>query len=110
MRTLSYSERRICKALGISRNNLRYVPHPRDDEGALTADILRFAGHYGRDGYRRIHALLRSEGWEVGHGRVRRWQREGLKVPQKQPKRGRLWLDDGCCIRLRPERRNHVWS
>lgn len=111
MRTLGYSERRICKALGISRNTVRYVPQPRDDEDALTADILRFAGQYGRYGYRRVHALLRSEGWEVSHGRVMRlWQREGLKVPQKQPKRGRLWLNDGSCIRLRPERRNHVWS
>src|SRR5215467_3726522 len=34
----------------------------------------------------------------------------GLKVPHKQPKRGRLWLADGSCIRLRPEQRNHVWS
>ena len=102
MRTLGYSERRICKALGISRNTVRYVPQPRDDEDALTADILRFAGQYGRYGYRRVHALLRSEGWEVSHGRVMRlWQREGLKVPQKQPKRGRLWLNDGSCIRLR---------
>ena len=47
----------------------------------------------------------------MSHGRVMRiWQREGLKVPQKQPKRGRLWLNDGSCIRLRPERPNHVWS
>ena len=111
MRTLGYSERCICKALGISRNTVRYVPQPRDDEDALTATILRFAGQYGRYGYRRVHALLRSEGWEVSHGRVMRlWQREGLKVPQKQPKRGRLWLNDGSCIRLRPERRNHAWS
>ena len=38
------------------------------------------------------------------------WRREGLKVPKKQPKRGRLWLGDGSCVRLRPEHRNHVWS
>ena len=37
-------------------------------------------------------------------------RREGLKVPARQPKRGRLWLADGSCIRLRPEYRNHVWS
>ena len=34
----------------------------------------------------------------------------GLKVPQKQPKRGRLWLNDGSCIRHRPQYKNHVWS
>lgn len=111
VRSLGYSERRICKALGISRNTVRYEPDPRPDESALTADIVRFAGQYGRYGYRRIHALLQSQGWEVSHGRVMRiWQREGLRVPQKQPKRGRLWLNDGSCIRLRPTHRNHVWS
>jgi len=106
-----YSERRICKALGISRNTVRYEPQPRPDESALTGSIVKLAGQYGRYGYRRVHALLQSQGWQVSHGRVARiWRREGLKVPSKQPKRGRLWLHDGSCIRLRPERPNHVWS
>ena len=62
-------------------------------------------------GYRRITALLRTEGWQVNAKRVQRiWRREGLKVPQKQPKRGRLWLNDGSCIRLRAAWPNHVWS
>jgi transposase InsO family protein len=66
---------------------------------------------YGRYGYRRITALLKHEGWRVNHKRVERiWRREGLKVPKKQPKRKRLWLNDGSCIRLRPEYKNHVWS
>jgi transposase InsO family protein len=65
----------------------------------------------GRYGYRKIAALLRDAGWLVNDKRVERiWRREGLKVPKKQPKRGRLWLTDGSCIRLRPEYRNHVWS
>lgn len=55
--------------------------------------------------------MLRSDGWQVNHKRVQRiWRQEGLKVPQKQPKRGRLWLNDGSCIRKRPQYRNHVWS
>lgn len=33
-----------------------------------------------------------------------------MKVPKKQPKRKRLWLNDGSCIRLRPEHKDHVWS
>jgi transposase InsO family protein len=58
-----------------------------------------------------ITGLLRNEGWNVNHKRVERiWRREGLKVPKKQPKRGRLWLNDGSCVRLRPEHKNHVWS
>jgi putative transposase len=55
--------------------------------------------------------MLRQEGWQVNHKRVERiWKREGLKVPKKQPKRGRLWTNDGSCIRLRPEYEDHVWS
>jgi transposase InsO family protein len=75
------------------------------------ADITGLAMKYGRYGYRRITALLNQKGWQVNHKRVERiWRREGLKVPQKQPKRGRLWLNDGSCIRLRPEHEDHVWS
>jgi hypothetical protein len=77
----------------------------------LTADIIELARQYGRYGYRRIAASLRRAGWMVNKKRVERiWRCEGLKVPAKQPKRGRLWLNDGSCIRLRPERPNHVWS
>jgi len=77
----------------------------------LTASIERLAKQYGRYGYRRVRQLLVNEGWRVSVKRVYRiWRREGLKVPSRQPKRGRLWLNDGSCIRLRPERPNHVWS
>ena len=73
--------------------------------------MIALARQYGRYGYRRISALLRDAGWLVNDKRVERlWRREGLKVPMKQPKRGRLWLNDGSCIRLRPEYRDHVWS
>lgn len=55
--------------------------------------------------------MLRNEGWRVNHKRVERlWRQEGLKVPRKQPKRRRLWLNDGSCIRLPPTHPNHVWS
>jgi transposase InsO family protein len=74
-------------------------------------DITALATKYGRYGYRRITALLNERGWQVNHKRVERiWRKEGLKVPKKQPKRSRLWLNDGSCIRLRPEHKDHVWS
>ena len=77
----------------------------------MTDQIVTLASQYGRYGYRRITALLRDEGWEVNHKRVERiWRREGLKVPKRQPKRRRLWLNDGSCIRLRPQKKDHVWS
>ncbi len=73
--------------------------------------IIQLARKYGRYGYRRIRQMLKADGWNVSYTRVYRiWRQEGLKVPVKQPKRGRLWLNDGSCIRLRPERPNHVWS
>ena len=71
----------------------------------------RLAGRFGRYGYRMVTGMLRAEGWVVNHKRVERiWREEGLKVPKKQPKRGRLWLTDGSCIRLRPLYRHHVWA
>ena len=111
MDVLDVSERRACRALGQHRSTQRKVPHGRDDEERLSADIVELARQYGRYGYRKIAALLRRAGWLINDKRVERiWRREGLKVPRKQPKRGRLWLTDGSCIRLRPEHRNHVWS
>jgi len=111
MAKFSVSERFACKVLGQHRSTQRKTPRGRPDEEALTADIIRLACRYGRYGYRRITAMLRSEGWTVNAKRVERiWRREGLKVPQKQPKKGRLWLNDGSCVRLRPEYPNHVWS
>ena len=83
----------------------------RDDETKLTQAIIELASEYGRYGYRRITALLHHQGWQVNHKRVERiWRTEGLKVPQKQPKRARLWLTDGSCVRKRATHRNHVWS
>lgn len=108
---LSVSERRACRVLGQHRSTQRKVPRGRPDEDALTRAIIELASEYGRYGYRRICALLNEQGWSVGVSRVARiWRREGLKVPSKQPKRGRLWLNDGSCIRLRPSWPNHIWA
>ena len=108
---LGVSERRACQVLGQHRSTQRKLPKTPDDEAALTADITALALQYGRYGYRRITAMLHRAGWVVNVKRVERiWRREGLKVPHRQPKRGRLWLNEGSCIRLRPEHPNHVWS
>jgi putative transposase len=108
---LTISERRACRALGQHRSTQRKAPRGQEDEERLTADLIELARQYGRYGYRKIAALLRAAGWLVNDKRVERiWRREGLKVPQKQPKRSRLWRADGSCIRLRPEYPNHVWS
>src|SRR5271155_2646360 len=105
------SERRACQLVNQPRGTQRYQPTWREDENALTRAIVELASEYGRYGYRRITALLKRDGRQVGKGRVERiWRREGLKAPQRQKPRGRLWFSDGSCLRLRPERANHVRS
>ena len=112
MRTVfGVSERRACRVIRIARSSQRYRKRKSVTEPPLTRRVVELATQFGRYGYRRITALLRREGWCVNHKRVERlWRQEGLKVPQKQPKRRRLWLNDGSCVRLRPEFRGHVWS
>ena len=108
---MAVSERRACQVLSQPRATQRYTTSVAGDEVALTAAIVALATQYGRYGYRRITEMLVAGGWHVNHKRVERiWRQEGLKVPAKQPKRGRLWLNDGSCVRLRPEYRHHVWS
>jgi putative transposase len=105
------SERQACRIVEQPRGTQRYTAVVRADEDALTGAIVALASQYGRYGYRRITSLLVEAGWQVGCDRVQRiWRREGLKVPKKHRPRGRLWLNDGSCIRLRPRHRNHVWS
>jgi len=108
---LGVSERRACTVLGQVRKTQRRTPCVTNEEERLRARIIELATKYGRYGYRRITAMLNRDDWIVNHKRVERiWRMEGLKVPQKQPKRRRLWLNDGSCVRLRPEYKDHVWS
>ncbi len=105
------SQRRACRILSQPRGTQRYRPILRPDEDQLTQRIISLACQYGRYGYRRIAVMVNRSGLRVSRDRVERiWRREALQVPRKQRPRGRLWLNDGSCIRLRPERPNHVWS
>ena len=108
---LGYSERRICKVLVFNRSTFRYEKVIDHDQEKLKSRVIDLASQYGRYGYKKITGLLNMEGFEVGKDRVWSiWRSEGLKVPQRQPKRGRLYLADGSCIRKRAEYKNHVWS
>ena len=105
------SQRRACRVLGQSRATQQRSAHVPDDEPRLVRRMAELAGEYGRYGYHRVAALLRADGFAVNHKRVGRlWRGEGLRVPGRQPKRGRLWLNCGSCVRLRPAHANHVWS
>ena len=100
---LDVPERQACRVLGQNRSTQRKRRRTADDEAALTQAVIALAKQYGRYGYRRITALLHAEDWACNHKRVERiWRAEGLKVPPRQPKRGRLWLSDGSCVRLWP--------
>jgi len=108
---LGVSERRAGRVLGPARSTQRHEATVPEDESFLVRDRIWFATRYGRYGYRRVTGLLQAAGWGVNRKRVeRRWRREGLQVPRRQPKRRRLWLNDGSCVRLRPARKDHVWS
>ena len=108
---LRVSERRACRVIGQARTTQRRELRVKDDEEQLVSEIVDLASRFGRYGYRTVTGLLRLSGWRVNRKRVERiWKQEGLKVPRKQPKRGRLWLNDGSCIRLRPQHKDHVWS
>jgi len=105
------SQRRACLVIGVYRSTQRYEKKTSIDSEFIRERIVNLASKYGRYGYRRITALVRGEGNRVNHKRVQRiWRQEGLKVPQKQPKRGRLFLENGSIIRQRPLYKNHVWS
>jgi putative transposase len=105
------SERHACLVVKQPRGTQRYRPTQRDDEDTQTQAIATLTSQYGRFGYRRITALLRRAGWNIGKDRVEPiWRREGRKVPKKQKPRGRLWLNDGSCVWPRPEHADHVWS
>jgi transposase InsO family protein len=96
------SERAACSLVELSRAAYRYMPLPTDDEEPLRAEVSRMASTYGRYSYRFIAGMMRNAGWSQATaskvGRI--WREENLKIPQKQPPRGRLWLNDGSCMRL----------
>ena len=97
--------------IGQHRSSQKYQVKRLADEDEITAQIVELTSAYGRYGYRMITAMLRGRGYRINHKRVYRiWRSLGLKVPEKQPKRRRLWLNDGSCIRLRAEHPNNVWS
>ena len=103
--------RRACRVVNQPRSTQKYTPQIDEQDKLFRSRVIELAKKYGRYGYRRVWALLRVEGFKVNHKKVYRiWREEGLKVPSKQPKKGRLWLSDGSCIRKRAEYRNHVWS
>lgn len=111
MQVFKVSERRACRTIGQIRSTQRYQKSVNRDQEKLRDRVIEIATEFGRYGYRQVTHMLNMEGWGVGRDRVYSiWRQEGLKVPQKQPKKSRLWLADGSCIRHKPEYPNHVWS
>lgn len=105
------SQRRACKVLGQPRSTQSYCAYKSDYKIVIVQRTIELAKAYGRYGYRIIQSLLEREGWHVNHKRIELiWKQEGLKVPAKQPRRKRLWLNDGFCVRCRADHKNHVWS
>ncbi len=111
MEKFKVSERKGCKLIGQNRSTQRYKYYESPRDQLIRKKVIDLASEYGRYGTPRITALIKNAGIVINHKKVERiWTQEGLKVPSKQPKRSRLWLNDNSCIRKRPEYKNHVWS
>jgi putative transposase len=107
----SVSERRACEVLDQPRSTQRYESQPRDDESALSKQMLEVARRRPRWGYRRVAWQLRQEGGQASATRVYRlWRREGLKVPAKRRKKRRLGRSENGCLHRRAEQKDHVWA
>lgn len=105
------SERQACRAVNQPRSTQRYQPREKEDEARLIARMHALVRAHPRYGYRRIWALLRSDGWTINRKRVhRRWRKEGFRVPQKQRKKRRLGNSDNGLQRHRPQHKDHVWA
>ena len=108
------SQRRVSRALDLSRSGLRYAPVNRDFQAALARRIEELAGTHPRFGYRRIWALLVREGWSVNKKAVRRiWRLSGLKLakPRANPRPRRPHGQDANACHLRPARgKDDVWT
>ena len=108
---LGVSERWACRVTGQHRSTERYEPRRAEDDGALRARLREISKDRPRWGYRRAHAMLGEEGWEVNRKRVQRiWREEGLRVPQRRRKRRRLGDSTVPATRLEAGRPNHVWA
>jgi hypothetical protein len=107
---LAVSQRRACRVLDQPRATQRYRPKLKDDEPKLIARMHELVRAHPRYGYRRIWALLRTEGWRVNRKRIwRLWKKEGFKVPRKQRKERHLGTSDNRIVRRRATHKNHVW-
>jgi putative transposase len=81
------SERRACRLAGVARSSYRYRSQAAD-QTALKLRLRDLAATRVRYGYRRLHVLLRREGWRVNHKRVDRlYREEGLGIRVKRRKK-----------------------
>lgn len=107
------SERRACQLVGQHRSTNRYTPVPGDFEARLVEAMCKLAEAHPRYGYRRVHALLVRDGWEVNVKRVERlWRREDLRVPRRRKDRGQkaIGADEYAAWALPALRPRHIWS
>jgi putative transposase len=108
---LGVSERRACRIVGQHRSTQRHELVAACDDAALRAELRGISRDRPRWGYRRAHALLLADGWEINIKRTRRvWREEGLRVPRKRRKRQRLGVSTVPGQRLRAEAPDHVWA
>jgi putative transposase len=108
---LDVSERWACRVVGQPRSTERYEPKRRQDDAALRVALREFSRKRPRWGYRRAHAQLIEEGWEINRKRVQRlWREEGLRVARKARKRRRVGESTARGARIRATVPGEVWA
>lgn len=101
----------MCKAVGQPRTTQRYVPTKPVTDRPLVGAMIELARQHPRYGYRRIHAMLNTDGFRAGRDRVHRlWRLHGLKVRKRTVKRRRLGSSANAVTRHRAEYIDHVWT
>ena len=110
-RVFGVSQRWACQLVGQHRSTQRHQPAEPDRDRALRAELRRVSRAHPRWGYRRAHAVLCEQGWEVNRKAVQRlWREEGLRVPVRRRKRQRLGTSTTPADRLAAEHPDHVWA
>ena len=100
--------RRACRLMKQSRS-VQYYQSVKDPKQALRGRMREIAHTRVRYGYRRIHVLLKREGWQLGKNQAYRlYSEEQLQLRSKLPKRRKMVVTRQ--VKIKPAKPNQAWS
>lgn len=108
MEATAVSQRRACLLVGISRSTLNYTSKRAESDDEVKVRLSELAQERRRFGYRRLHALLRREGFEINHKRVYRLYSESNLAVKRRKKRKGVAVERQPLVL--PDAPNETWS